>query len=231
MLKKTKNNNFMILVLALILAFLAAFVGKGAIDKHLEAVDVYKIAASSIEERTVLEDKHIMKVKVPSSEVHAEAVKDKKRLKGRAVTTKVFYGQQIIEPMLSDYEKGNDLTHNISENKRAIAIPVDIYTSLGGNIQDTDRVDIIGNFESVGEYNGNFSRVLLSNVKILKVVENAGETAMLIVETTPAEAEIIEYAKAQGGMLGISLVPYGEERTNTYGVKAKDFLHQYMPKD
>jgi len=231
MLKKTKDNNLMILILALLLAFLAAFVGKGAIDKHLEVVDVYKIAASSIEERTVLEDKHIMKAKVPSSEVHAEAVKKKERLLGRAVTTKVFYGQQIIEPMLSDYEKGNDLTHNISENKRAIAVPVNTYTSLGGNIQDTDRIDIIGNFESVGEYNANFSRVLLSDVKILKVVKQAGETTMLIIETTPAEAEMIEYAKAQGGSLGIALVPYGENRTNTYGIKSGDFLEQYMPRD
>ena len=230
MLKKTRDNSFTILILALVLALISAFVGKMAIDNHLENVSVYKIAATSLEERTVLKDKHIMKVDIPKSEVHPEAVKKLEKIKGKAVTSKVYYGQQIIHPMLSDYDQKNNLTHKISENKRALSIPLNSYSSFGGNIKETDRVDIIGNFQGVGDYKANFSRTLLSNVRILKVVKMGEETAMIVVEVTPSEAEILEYAKAQGGNLGIALVPYGENKTSTYGVKAENFLKQYLPR-
>jgi Flp pilus assembly protein CpaB len=230
MLKKKNDNNVMILVLALILALVAAFVGQIAIKSHLELVPIYKIAEPEIAPRTVLTNAHIMKSEIPKSEVHPNAVKNKEDILGKAMTTHGFYGQQIIQNMLSDAERANGLTQEISQGKRALSIPVNIYSSFGGNIEKTDRVDIIGNFEEVGDYASNFSRILLSNVKILEIVKEADEVLMIIVEVTPTEAEIIEYAKLQGNKLGIALVPYGENRTNTYGIDAENFLEQYMPR-
>lgn len=232
MLKKSKDNSFFILIIALILAFIAAFTGKMAIDNYLEVETVYKIAANTLEERTVLQEKHLMKVKVPRSEIHGEAVRNLEEIKGKALTTRAYYGQQIIHPILSSYKKRNDLTQEIGENRRAVTVPLDPYTSFGGNIQDTDRVDIIGNFDSLSDYNANFSRVILSNVKILKVIKSGESIPMIIVEVSPNDAEILEYAKSQGSTLGITLVPYSDSKkhTNTYGVSAQMFFNQYMPK-
>jgi Flp pilus assembly protein CpaB len=133
--------------------------------------------------------------------------------------------------MLAEHEEGNDLTHRISEGKRALTIPVDSFSSFGGNIQEIDRIDIIGNFEGVGDYSANFSRILLSNVKILKVIRNSGDISMLIVEVTPQESEILEYAKNASKSLGISLVPYDDGVSTSYGVNSESFLEQYIPRN
>jgi pilus assembly protein CpaB len=231
MLDNSKDNNFKILILALVLAVIAAFIGQWAINQQQEKVQVYKIADNVLEARTVLTEKNIEEVGVPAGEVHTNAVKDKKEIIGQALVTKAFYGQQIIHNMLAEHEEGNDLTHRISEGKRALTIPVDSFSSFGGNIQEIDRIDIIGNFEGVGDYSANFSRILLSNVKILKVIRNSGDISMLIVEVTPQESEILEYAKNASKSLGISLVPYDDGVSTSYGVNSESFLEQYIPRN
>lgn len=89
----------------------------------------------------------------------------------RRVLTTIFPGEPIITAKITGENGRAGLAGIIAEGMRAVTIPVDSVNGVAGFIQPGDRVDILltknGDEEATSE-------VMMSNVKVLSVDQNAG---------------------------------------------------------
>jgi Flp pilus assembly protein CpaB len=228
---KKKNNGVLFITIAIILAILAAGISKVAIDSNLKEVKVWKVSRDKIETRTVLKESMLTVDEIPSSAKHSKAITDINDIVGRAVLTDLYSGQQIISDVLSKNDSQKQFTSRISPNKRAVAIPANKLNSFGGLITNKDRVDLIANFDGLGQNKVSLTKTILYNVPILEVKRVEDTVSLLILELTPRETEIVNFALDNSGNISTALVPYTtnvqDNVRDTTGFIPKTFLELY----
>lgn len=129
---------------ALVAAMLAitAFRGSGNGSSSAKA-DEKKVtvlqASHDIQASTVLRAEDIQTAQVPASTAPKDSPSSPNQVIGLATSGNLVKGQQIISQNLVT----PGLTNIISNGKRAVALPVDRVSALGGMIRADDYVDIV----------------------------------------------------------------------------------------
>ena len=136
-----------------------------------EQTQTVLVATADIPERTtgeaIIENGLVERQQVAVSSVVPGAITSELSLQGKVLTSAVATGQQLLQSQLGVPEE-QSLSFRIKEGMRAITLPVDRNTAVGGAIKEGDRVDVIATFE--GE---DFQEVLLSLGAVLSPIEAA----------------------------------------------------------
>jgi pilus assembly protein CpaB len=127
-------------------------------------------------------------------------------LQGVVVRSHFVAGEPIREEKLARVSAGL-LATLLPSGKRAVAIRVSVESTAGGFILPNDRVDVVQTLPAQAG-GGIFSRILLSNIRVLAVDQKADETkgqAVVVgktvtLELNPAQTEIIASAQAASSL-------------------------------
>ncbi|GEO16898.1 Flp pilus assembly protein CpaB [Microvirga aerophila] len=127
-------------------------------------------------------------------------------LQGAVVRSHFVAGEPIREEKLARASAGL-LATLLPSGKRAVAIRVSVESTAGGFILPNDRVDVVQTLPAQAG-GGIFSRILLSNIRVLAVDQKADETkgqAVVVgktvtLELNPAQTEVIASAQAASSL-------------------------------
>lgn len=161
-----------------------------------------KITADMVELKTVI-----------SSSIHLNSIRDINEAIGQITSDRIIAGEQIIKDRLAIGQTDTSISFTIPENMRAIAIPINETTGVGGYVSIGDKIDIIVNEVVNGK---NIAYTKLQNITVIRkganpaenaeiLATNKGLTQSLTVLVTPAQAEILGYALNMGSPISVSL--------------------------
>jgi len=142
-----------------------------------------------------------------------------KAIDGMVARSPLLAGQPVTQAAVVHAGQAGFMAASLTPGMRAIALPVSAEMGAGGFVLPNDHVDVILTRDLSGGSNiKDFRSVtLLHDVRVLAVDQTAkmdkdqqsevGKTATI--EVTPAQAELVEQAKAMG-TLALALRPLGE---------------------
>ena len=197
----------------------------------------------------------LMQVDVPESYVHPQSVylAEWESITGQTVAHTVRAGQTLLWTDFADPRTDVELDQVVKEGWRALAIPVDRMSSLGGLLQPNDHVDVLGTFmkPDIREW---ITLTLLQNVTVLAVGAQLGSKGRstnpegknksfqtVTVLVTPEEAELLTFAIDKGKIAlslrnendittEVALPPknfrdiFGEEKRNVIQKKRNEYI-------
>lgn len=143
-------------------------------------------------------------------------------LSGAVVKEPIFASEPITDRKLVRAGQSGYLAVVIQPGMRAMAIPVSVETAAGGFILPGDRVDVLLS-RQLGQQNGGsgtaqfMSETVMRNVRVLAVDQTAAPApgtnavvgAVATIEVSPADAEALNLAQAQGD-LSLTLRSYAD---------------------
>jgi pilus assembly protein CpaB len=201
------NRRFIImLVIALVLAFLAAWVanrwiqGKAVPDKGVSVV----VAAVEIPFGIKLEESQVKVIAWPGESAPQGAFSSKEQVVGKVTMNKFYPDEIITEKRISEYLGGSTLSALISKEYRAISVRVDDVVGVSGFILPGNKVDILAT-KMDRTLNQASTRTLLQNIKVLAVDQEASQekekpaiVRAVTLELKPDQAETIVKAMQEG---------------------------------
>ncbi|MDD2659480.1 MAG: Flp pilus assembly protein CpaB [Methylococcales bacterium] len=201
------NRRFIImLVIALLLAFLAAWVanrwiqGKGVSGKATPVV----VAAVEIPFGVKLEDAQLKVIDWPENSAPKGSFSSKDKVAGKITMNKFYPDEILTEQRISEYLGGSTLSALITKEYRAVSVPVNEVVGVSGFILPGNRVDILAT-KMDRATNQATTRTLLQNIKVLAVDQEASQekekpaiVKAVTLELKPEQAEIIVKAMQEG---------------------------------
>lgn len=129
---------------------------------------------------------------------------------GAIVRDKILSGEPLIQAKVVHAGQAGVMAVTLDPGTRAMALPLSAESAAGGFILPGDHVDVVLS-RQVDSVNGGprtfATSTVMKNVKVLAVDQNTGaqkSTAVVgataTVEVTPAQAELLVLAKAQGSL-------------------------------
>jgi pilus assembly protein CpaB len=169
---------------------------------------------------------------VPKNQLADGAVTDPQTLRNRLATTDIYPGHQITTGDFAASASGA-LGTQLTDNQRAISVPVDAAHGMMGNIRSGDRVDILAGFNVTSGAGAAASRpvmkVLTQNILVLDAPNRLGtgvgasSTVNVVLRTDYQEAIEIAWA-ADNGKLWLVLRPRTGARIMRPGVSTAENL-------
>lgn len=138
------------------------------VQEVMDTVEVV-VPVGEIPENTQITQEMVKIVKIQKDAVNPDAVLQIGEVLGKFSNVKMYPMEQILSRKLYDKTNGenNGLSLKLQKGMRAITIPVDTVSGVGGYICDGDYVDILG------ENGDGVPKEVLSGVKVLKVGNKA----------------------------------------------------------
>ncbi|HWI66248.1 MAG TPA: Flp pilus assembly protein CpaB [Symbiobacteriaceae bacterium] len=233
---RQRSGGMVILVVSIVAGLIAALLSVSFLKGVARSTTVL-VATQEISAFTPLSASMFTTQQLPSSAVPADAVKDVSALTGRYARTIILKGTVIRQGHLatstgSSGSLAAKLTETGQAGMRALAIPVDNATGVGGTIQAGDKVDVIAAVR-VERQNGpatTFSKVIARGIPVLHQTAAEGTSkATVVVMVSPQQAEEIAYAQL-AGTIYLATNPYRidvEAEKPTTGVTPDSFLQRY----
>jgi Flp pilus assembly protein CpaB len=148
-------------------------------------------------------------------DVSEGAITDPATLKGRVATADIFPGEQLTTAKLTVSES-TSLANSITEDQRAITLPVDSSRGMTSQLQAGDHVDVYGGFnvQAVGR-NGvqdasasskPIVKLIIPDVQVLAVPSSANGKGQITLKLTDQQAADAAFA-ADNGILWVTLRP------------------------
>jgi len=201
------NRRFIImLVIALLLAFLAAWVANRWIqaravpDKGVSVV----VAAVEIPFGIKLEESQVKVIVWPGNSAPQGAFSSKEQVIGKVTMNKFYPDEIVTEKRISEYLGGSTLSALISKEYRAISVRVDDVVGVSGFILPGNKVDVLST-KTDRSTNKATTLTLLQNIKVLAVDQEASQekekpaiVRAVTLELKPEQAEIIVQAMQEG---------------------------------
>lgn len=229
---KERSGGMMILVVSIVAGLVAALLSVGFLRGVAKTTTVL-VATQEIQAFTPLTPSMFSAQQMPSAAVSADAITDPAALAGRYARTLLLPGTVVRMGHLA-IASGNagplsaKLTETGEPSMRALAIPVDNATAVGGTIQPGDRVDVIAAVR-IERQNGpatTFSKIIARGLPVLHRTEpDNSSKGTVVVQVTPEQAEEIAYAQL-AGTIYLATVPYRTEAQvePTPGVTPDSFI-------
>lgn len=232
---RQRSSGMVILVVSIVAGLIAALLSVSFLKGVARSTTVL-VATQEISAFTQITPGMFTTQQLPSSAVPADAVKDVSALSGRYARTIILKGTVIRQGHLANAtgsagSLAAKLTETGQTGMRALAIPVDNATGVGGTIIAGDKVDVIAAVR-VERQNGpatTLSKVIAKGVPVLHQTEAEGTSkATVVVMVTPAQAEEIAYAQL-AGTIYLATNPYRVdiESEKTTGVTPDIFMQRY----
>jgi Flp pilus assembly protein CpaB len=157
---------------------------------------------------------------VPKADAHDGAIADPSTLKGRVASADIFPGEQLTTGKLGT-STTDSLANKITEDERAVSIPLDAIRGMISQVEAGDHVDIYGGF-NVHKINRDGTPVPGTDRPVLKLlVENVvvlasprsskgsltgGSKPQLTVRLSDQDAAKVAFS-ADNGVLWVALRP------------------------
>lgn len=230
-----RTSGMVILIISIAAGLLAALLAVGYLQGAAEMATVM-VANREIAPFTPLSPSLFRRERWPARAVPADALTDLSALTGRYARALILEGTAIRAGHLATASGGTGslaarLTETGQPNTRALAIPVDNQTGVGGTVQTGDRVDIIAAVHVEREKGPavTFAKIIARAVPVLHRTEGEDSAqATVVVQVTPEVAEEIAYAQL-AGTIYLATTPYqiDENAPPTVGVTPDRFLERH----
>jgi pilus assembly protein CpaB len=197
---------FIMLSIALLLSFLAAWVAKSWIqgqtpDKGVSVV----VAAIEIPFGVKIEESQIKLIAWPGNSAPPKGAFTSKEQVVNKVAMNKFYPDEIVtEKRISEYLGGSTLSALIAKEYRAISVRVDDVVGVAGFILPGNKIDILAT-KMDRMANKAATRTLLQNIKVLAVDQEASQekekpaiVRAVTLELKPDQAELMVQAMQEG---------------------------------
>lgn len=232
---RQRSGGMVILVISIVAGLVAAGLSVSFL-KGVARTTTVLVVTQEVPAFTPLTPAMFRTEQLPSSAVPADAVKDQAALSGRYARTLLLPGTVVREGHLatSSGAAGSlaaKLTETGQAGMRAIAIPVDNATGVGGTVQVGDRVDLIAavRIDRNNAPGTTFSKVIARAVPVLYVTAAEGTAKATVVVMVPAQlAEDIAFAQT-AGTVWLATTPFRTETETepTSGVTPDSFIQRY----
>jgi Flp pilus assembly protein CpaB len=151
----------------------------------------------------------IQRTLVKSAQVQVGAIADPSVLHGQVAATDIYPGQQITA---ADFTGGGvTIGSQLTQDDRAIAVPVDTAHGLTGFLHAGDHVDLLASFGGGNAHSA--VSVLAQNVLVLSTPATGGGglgggngSGNIVLRVSPAIAQAVAYA-ADNGKVWVTLRP------------------------
>lgn len=232
---RQRSGGLVILAISIVAGLLAALLSVSFLRGVAKSTTVL-VATQEIQPFTPLSPDMFAAEQWPSTAVPADAVTDTAAVAGRFARTLLLPGTALRAGHLAVANgRTGSLAARLTETgvpgTRALAIPVDAATGVGGTLQPDDRVDIIAAVK-IDQKNGpstQLSKIIARGVPVLlRTEEDSANRGTIVVQVTPAQAEEIAYAQI-AGKIYLATNPYRADRESerTTGVTPDIFLQRY----
>jgi len=194
-----RSRLFMIGILALAVGLMASYIVYGRLRSASSAgnqpgVDV-AVAANDLAVGAKLEDRDILMVRYPNSNLPNSVFSEKAKIVGRGVILPISKGDFLLPSKLAPINAGTGLPSLIPPGMRAVSVRVNDVVSVAGFVQPGSRVDVLltGNTAN-GERQ---TTTVLTNVAVIAVGKNLERTANGDAQTAPVITLLVSPDDAQ----------------------------------
>ena len=224
----TRRGTIMLGVGAAVLAAIALLVYlnqyRNSVNSGVQPMSVL-VAKSLIQKGTpgdvVGSTKLFQVASIPRDQVKNGTFVDPKTLTGKVAAVDIYPGQQLTA---ADFAIGNQsaLTQSLARDQRAIVIPLDSPSQVGGQISRGDRVDVwvLLSAQAANGVSRPVAREVLQDMYVLGAGANGGVT----LRATPKQAGMLIYASSNA-KIWLALRPsVGSTQTRPPVISANDLL-------
>lgn len=184
------------------------------------------VAQEDIPKGATIEEKMVGIEKVPSKFIQPRATNSLERVVDKIALAPISKGEQILLSKVgSGLQDFSSLAYRTPPGKRAITIPVDNISSVGGMIRPGDNVDVLGIIPQAGEVEGKqvtqyVTVPLFQKVLVLAVGSDIGagtaKGEKIVINTitialAPSDATMIAFIQEQGKLRFILRSPTDNE--------------------
>jgi Flp pilus assembly protein CpaB len=159
---------------------------------------------------------------IPRDQVKNGAYVDPKTLTGQVAAVDIYPGQQLTS---ADFviANVNALTQRLARDQRAVVVPLDSPSEVGGQIASGDRVDvwIVLNAQTANGVSRPVVRQLLQNMYVMNAGVNGGNVT---VRATPRESGLLIYASSNAKIWLVLRPAVGSASTNPPQITSSDLL-------
>lgn len=224
------NNSKLYLLCGGALAVVAGFGAYTILDKTENLVPVV-VATQNIEPHTQITDKMVKIENVPALGRSENSVDDTGLVVGGYSTSKIYAGQNIIQPMITkqfDSTGASGLALSIpDENLRAIAFPTSPSQAVNGSLVKGDYVDVIVTLSGAKlKADTDITKTILQGVEIFDVGKDGGKIQSVTLLLTLEQIEIVKHAYSIGDV-SYALNPGNPKTSRTTGIINKGFCERY----
>lgn len=214
---KTQLHFFVALILALLTAFLVSTWLKQQQDRVRKELASVVIAKLPIQPHTKIAPEMLQVISYPKDLLPVGAVNRPDMVIGKLTRSALFPGQILMPTLVGSREEITTLSFMLEPGRRALSIRIDEQSGVGFQIEEGDHVDIIGSL-SGGEGNPALTRIILENVRILKLSgtgttsgqQQARGASIATLDLSPEEAELVALLDAQAN-IRLVLRPFSDE--------------------
>jgi pilus assembly protein CpaB len=208
-----RNNNLVILVVALVLGGIAAILARNWLASHAQLTEAglgtIVVAASSLPFGAQLTTENTIEIAWNTAAVPDGAFKTKEDLlrDGRRMTLALLTrNEPILRSKVTAPNQPATLSSMLDPGKRAVTVRVDDVRGVAGFIQPGDRVDVVMiRTAAESRSNDSYSDVILQSAKVLAIDQITGERTeqptiakAVTLEVSPEEAQKILLATNVG---------------------------------
>ena len=258
-----------ILIIGIALALIAVVLTKIYLDqqrqnivdrakKELEAIQANQtavlVAAKAIAKGSAIESDSLEVQVVPNKFLQPQAVTSLDRIAGMTVAVDISKGEQItLNKLMSakETQAGGSLAMVTPVGKRAVGIPIDNISSIGGMIRPGDYVDVIGIIpvpvqSPTGEQQVQATTMpLFQNILVLAVGRQLGSALptgsrykaedsttgagdMITLALSPQEANLFAFVLEQNGKVRLTLRSPADSKIEAVPPANWDSLFRYV---
>ena len=222
-----RTNSVLILVVAIVLGGIAAFLARGFLLSRTQVAtsQTIVVAADHLSFGTVLTESNVIETPWGAPTLPTGAFSSKQAMfkEGRRTTLATMEKDEpILNSKITGPGQRASLSTLIGQDKRAITIRVDDVRGVAGFILPNDRVDVVlirSQSDAAGRKD--FSDLLLQDVKVIAVDQVSTEqkdravvAKAVTLEVTPQQAQKISLA-SDVGHLSLILRKAGDSETVT----------------
>lgn len=232
---RQRTGGLIFLMLSVAAGLLAALLAVSYLRGAAETADVL-VATVEIAPFTPLSPTIFRVERWPARAVPSDALREPSAVAGRYARGLVLAGSVLRASHLADATGASGslaarLTASGEPDARALAIPVDSGTGVGGTVQPGDRVDLIAAVR-VERENGpplTYAKIIARAVPVLyRTDEGEAAGSTVVVQVTPAVAEEVAFAQL-AGRIHLAVTPYTIDKSAppTQGVTPDLFLERH----
>jgi len=214
----------------LALCAVGGYAGYSVVSAYQKPVQVV-VATQNIDPHTQITGSMVKTIEIPAGGRSESAIDDTSVVIGGYATSKIYAGQQIIQPQVAkqfDETGASGMALSIpDETLRAVSFPTDSASTANGNIQKGDYVDIIVNLDgSKNSTNATLTKTILQSIEVMDIAkDDSGNVSNITLLLTLEQAEVVEHARSEGEVL-YALNPGNSRTARTAGVTDKSFMER-----
>lgn len=213
------------------------------------------VAKKDIPRGTMIEPEMLETVIVPNAYIQPQAVSSLDRISGMVAAIDIPAKDQITRTKVMvprDISQGGSLAMATPVGKRAVAVPVDITSSVGGMIRPGDYVDVIALIQvpvqtPEGKTAAQLATVpLFQNILVLAVGQDIGapaaetktryekeeprkaDSSIITLALSPQEANLATFVLEQGAKLRLLLRSPADSQVQNIPPATMETLFQYI---